>query len=43
LLGVHPTQPGVTLMAQEIFKTMKAHCVGFTAADAMKYGCTCTP
>jgi hypothetical protein len=43
LLGVHPTQPGVTLMAQQIFNTMKAHCVGFTAADAMKYGCTCTP
>jgi lysophospholipase L1-like esterase len=42
-LGVHPTQPGVTLMAQQIFDTMKAHCVGFTAADAMKYGCTCTP
>ncbi|HEX4340682.1 MAG TPA: SGNH/GDSL hydrolase family protein [Polyangiaceae bacterium] len=41
-LGVHPTQPGVTLMAQQIFDTMKAHCVGFTASDAMKYGCTCT-
>ncbi len=43
LLGVHPTQAGVTLMAQQIFNTMKAHCIGFTAADAMKYGCTCTP
>ena len=40
--GVHPAQAGVTLMAQTIYAKMKADCVGFTAADAMTAGCTCT-
>jgi hypothetical protein len=41
VMSVHPLAPGVNLMAKEIFGAMKAHCVGFTAQDATKYGCTC--
>jgi lysophospholipase L1-like esterase len=40
--GIHPSAAGQAIVSQQIFNVMKAQCIGFTAADAMKYGCTCT-
>jgi lysophospholipase L1-like esterase len=39
--GIHPSQAGQNIIANEIYKVMKAQCIGMTQADAMKNGCTC--
>ncbi|HVW29408.1 MAG TPA: SGNH/GDSL hydrolase family protein [Polyangiaceae bacterium] len=40
--GIHPSQAGQNIIAKEIFNVMKTNCIGMTAADAMKNGCTCS-
>jgi hypothetical protein len=40
--GIHPSQAGQNVIAKEVFKVMKDNCIGMTASDAMKNGCTCS-